>query len=330
MTTIRAEQPGDRGAIDVVHLASFPSSAEATLVARMRVLGDLSVSLVADEARAVVGHVAFSEVSLQGSSGRGAGLAPVAVLASHRRRGVAAKLIEAGLAACRDAGFGFAVVLGDPAYYGRFGFAAARTRGLSDTYGGGDAFQVLELSTGALPAHGGVVRYGAVFDELPAEPPEGSDPAAMILALGPDGELGKEGRVPWNLPEDRAFFARTTRGHAVIMGRRTWDERGEPLPDRMNVVVSRSVAGLDGATVVRTLPDALLVARRAGAFPFVIGGARLYEEAVGVVSRVYLTDVPAVPDGADVFFQLDRACLREIASWAGERGERYRILERRA
>jgi putative acetyltransferase len=330
VATIRAEEPVDRGAIDVVHMASFPSPAEATLVARMRAFGALSVSLVAADERAVVGHVAFSPVTLEGSPVSGAGLAPVAVLACHRKRGVAARLIDAGLAACRDAGFAFVVVLGDPAYYSRFGFRSARARGLTDTYDGGDAFQVLELSTGALPAQGGVVRYGAAFDELPAEPLEGSEPSAMILALGPNGELGKAGRVPWDLPEDRAFFARTTRGHAVIMGRRTWDERGEPLPGRMNVVVSRSVAGLEGATVVQTLPDALSVARGAGAFPFVIGGARLYEEAVGLVSRVYLTDVPDAPNGADVFFQLDRSRLREIASWAGARGERYRILERLA
>ena len=136
----------------------FPTDAEARLVRLLRDARHLTVSLVAETDGAIVGHVAFSPVSAGGT-----GLAPVAVLEAHRRRGIAARLIEAGLAECRARGIGWAVVLGEPAYYRRFGFRAASAFGLSDEYGGGEAFQALELIAGSLPVGMGLVRYGPEF-----------------------------------------------------------------------------------------------------------------------------------------------------------------------
>ena len=107
----------------------------------------------------IVGHVAFSPVSVDGSDG-GVGLAPVAVLPVYRRRGVAARLVRDGLAVCAAMGVRFVVVLGEPAYYGRFGFVPARRWGLHDEYGGGDAFQALELQGGSLSAL--ALREGSV------------------------------------------------------------------------------------------------------------------------------------------------------------------------
>jgi putative acetyltransferase len=160
MTAIRAERAGDAAAIHAVHAASFPTDGEARLVDALRAAGRLVVSRVAVIDGAVVGHVAFSPVSLP----TGVGLGPVAVLPAHRRRGLAAALIRDGLAACAADGFGVVVVLGDPLYYGRFGFAPASRWGLVDEYGGGDAFQALELSPGAIAAGGrGLVRYAPEF-----------------------------------------------------------------------------------------------------------------------------------------------------------------------
>lgn len=96
----------------------------------------------------------------------GAGLGPIAVAESHRRRGIAAELVRAGLEACREAGFGWVVVLGEPAYYARFGFRPAVEFGLSDEYGGGAAFQILELVTGAAPVGAGLVQYAPEFASL--------------------------------------------------------------------------------------------------------------------------------------------------------------------
>jgi putative acetyltransferase len=162
---IRLEEPDDLNAIRAVHAASFPTESEANLVEALRAFGRLCVSLVAVTQDHVVGHVAFSPVSLAGATG-GVGLAPVAVLAEYRRQGIAARLIRKGLEACEQAGCRFVVVLGEPSYYQRFGFIAASKRGLQDEYGGGEAFQVLELRPGTIPGSEGLVRYAPEFTLL--------------------------------------------------------------------------------------------------------------------------------------------------------------------
>ncbi len=116
MARIRFEQPQDASVIHAIHAGSFPTPGEARLVDLLRAAGRLSVSLIAEVDELVVGHVAFSPVRCA-SGAVGAGLGPIAVAESHRRRGIAAELVRAGLQACREAGFGWAVVLGDPAYY---------------------------------------------------------------------------------------------------------------------------------------------------------------------------------------------------------------------
>jgi putative acetyltransferase len=162
MISVHPERPGDAVAIHAVHAGSFPTELEARLVGLLRAAGRLPVSLVAEVDGAVVGHIAFSPVTAA-SGAVGAGLAPVAVAAPHRRQGIAAALVRAGLEACRAAGFGWAVVMGEPAYYSRFGFRPAADFGLSDEYGGGPAFQVIELVPGALPSGSGLVRYAPEF-----------------------------------------------------------------------------------------------------------------------------------------------------------------------
>jgi len=185
MTEVRAARAEDAPAIRAVLAACFPTEAEARLVELLRAAGHLPVSLVAEEAGRIIGHVAFSPVSQgpdavvgAGPGGtaaggaaacgtlRGAGLAPLAVLEAHRKRGVGAELVRAGLEACTTTGFEWIVVLGDPAYYARFGFRPAAAAGLHDEYGGGPAFQVLELRPGSLPAREGLVRYAPEFASL--------------------------------------------------------------------------------------------------------------------------------------------------------------------
>jgi putative acetyltransferase len=162
---LAVERPGDRDAIRTVHRASFPESSESDLVDALRSAGRLSLSIVALVDDEVVGHVAFSPVSVAAAEG-GAGLAPVAVVPRFRRRGIAAQLIREGLVAVRRAGARFVVVLGDPAYYERFGFQPASHWGLRDEYGGGDACQALELEPGALPLRQTTVRYAPEFGAI--------------------------------------------------------------------------------------------------------------------------------------------------------------------
>ena len=167
---IRPEQPGDAPRVHAIHVASFQTPAEARLVDLLRAAGSLRVSLVAEVGDVIVGHVAFGHVAFSpvtAASGiEGAGLAPIAVADRYRRRGIGAALVRTGLDACREADFGWAVVLGEPAYYSRFGFRAASELGLSDEYRGGPAFQVIELIRGAVPVGAGLVRYAQEFATL--------------------------------------------------------------------------------------------------------------------------------------------------------------------
>lgn len=159
---IRTEQPGDVTAIHAIHVASFPTGLEANLVDALRTAGHLTISLVAEVDGRIVGHVAFSPVTAANGS-VGIGLAPVAVIESHRCHGVAANLISEGLVACQTAGFTWAVVLGEPAYYSRFGFRPASEFGLSDEYGGGQYFQAMELLPDGMPNAAGLVKYAPEF-----------------------------------------------------------------------------------------------------------------------------------------------------------------------
>jgi putative acetyltransferase len=168
MTLCRSAAPEDAPAIRLVLEASFPTDAEASLVEALRASGNLVISHVAELEERIIGHVAFSPVTVAGATG--VGLAPLAVLPEHRREGIGGQLVASGLDACERLGAGFVVVLGDPRYYGRFGFRAASEWGLSDEYGGGAAFQAMELRPGAIPSGGGLARYGPEFACFGAEP----------------------------------------------------------------------------------------------------------------------------------------------------------------
>ena len=162
LCTVCLERPQDVQAIHGVHATSFPSDAEARLVDALRQAGRLVISLVAVIEGAVVGHVAFSPVTAA-TGAPGAGMGPVAVHESHRRQGIAAELVREGLKHCRELEIGWVVVLGEPSYYGRFGFRQAAELGLSDEFGGGPAFQAIELLSGSLPVGAGLVRYSPEF-----------------------------------------------------------------------------------------------------------------------------------------------------------------------
>jgi putative acetyltransferase len=95
-----------------------------------------------------------------------AGLAPVAVLPEHQGRGIGSRLVRDGLEACRGAGYGAAVVLGEPGYYSRFGFERASAKGLGNEYGADEHFMAVELADGALGGAGGTVRYRKEFGGL--------------------------------------------------------------------------------------------------------------------------------------------------------------------
>lgn len=154
---VRPEAPADADAVRALLAAAFPTPAEATLVDALRAAGRLAVSLVAAVDGQIVGHVAFSPMTLAGLNGAAPaapllGLAPLAVRDGFRRRGIGAMLVERGIAACVAARAAAVFVLGDPAYYARFGFRPAAAAGFRSVYPAADAFQVLLLRPDQLPA----------------------------------------------------------------------------------------------------------------------------------------------------------------------------------
>lgn len=132
----------------------------------------------------------------------------------------------------------------------------------------------------------------------------------LILARARNGVIGARGGLPWHLPEDLAFFKRTTMGHPIVMGRKTWESIGRPLPGRRSVVVTRDRGfAAAGAEVVHSLDEA--IRRCVGAEEvFVIGGAQLYAEALGHADRLLLTEIDADFEG-DTFMPAAAA-----ADWA--------------
>lgn len=163
---IRAERPEDEEAIRCVQVEAFGRADEADLVEALREGAAEFVSFVAIAGDEVVGHILFTEVALEADTdAEGLGLAPLAVVPSHQSRGIGTALVEAALAHLADSGVDFVVVLGDPAYYERFGFVPAATYGLGCVYDAPpEAFQALELREGALADAGGIVRYRREFD----------------------------------------------------------------------------------------------------------------------------------------------------------------------
>ena len=155
---IRDEAPADAAAIAAVHEAAFETDLEARIVDRLRDEGALKISLVAEDDGAVVGHVAGSPVT------NGIGLAPVGVLPLHQGRGIGSALCRAFVERARSEGYEAAVVLGDPAFYPRFGFVPAARHGLRCEFDvPTEAFMVMALGDAPLPE--GLVRYDKAFSQ---------------------------------------------------------------------------------------------------------------------------------------------------------------------
>jgi dihydrofolate reductase len=130
---------------------------------------------------------------------------------------------------------------------------------------------------------------------------------SLIVAVSSNGVIGRDGGLPWYLPADLKHFKRTTMGHHLIIGRRTWEEVGEPLPGRSMVVVTRSRRfAPDGAQVVRSVEQALELATEDDE-PFIGGGSQIYRVALArdLVDRIYLTRIHAEVEGDTLFPEFD-------------------------
>jgi dihydrofolate reductase len=134
----------------------------------------------------------------------------------------------------------------------------------------------------------------------------------LVAAVARNGVIGRGNALPWHLPEDLKRFKRLTMGQPVLMGRRTWDSIGRPLPGRLNIVLTRSAGFAPaGATVVHDLEQAIAAARPAPVLR-VIGGAELYALCLPRAALLHLTEVDADAEGEVRFPEFARREWREV------------------
>lgn len=129
---------------------------------------------------------------------------------------------------------------------------------------------------------------------------------SVLVAVAENGVIGKDNQLLWKLSDDLKLFKKRTLGHVVIMGRKTFDSIGKPLPGRINLVISRNPKlSIEGATVISSFEEALHQAKALTDKEeiFIIGGQKIYELAAPFATRLYLTRVNAAPEG-DAFFDL--------------------------
>jgi len=145
---------------------------------------------------------------------------------------------------------------------------------------------------------------------------------SMIVARSRNHVIGRDNQMPWKISADLQFFKRVTMGHPVVMGRKTWESIGRPLPGRRNIVVSRNPQlQLTGAEVAGSLDEALDRLRESPRV-FVIGGEQLFKQAFDKADRLYITEIDLDIDGGDTFFHVpDPASWKEIERTSGAEGD---------
>lgn len=151
---------------------------------------------------------------------------------------------------------------------------------------------------------------------------------SIIAAVAENGVIGRNGKLPWHLSDDLRRFKRLTMGHTILMGRRTWESIGRPLPGRRTIVVSRQPqyrvgADADNIEIATSLDDALRIAAAAGDDEvFIVGGAELYRESLTRVDRLYLTRVHAAVEGDAYFPVVDWGKWRLVESGVHDANDR--------
>ncbi len=145
---------------------------------------------------------------------------------------------------------------------------------------------------------------------------------SIIVAIAENGVIGDKNALLWNIKEDMRRFRTTTTGHPVVMGRKTFESIGRPLPKRTNVVITRGDSTFDGCEVAHSLEEAVAM------FPkdeevFIIGGAQIYAQALPLADKLYLTIVHRNYEGDTSFPQIDMSQWQEVSREEFERGEEY-------
>ena len=158
---------------------------------------------------------------------------------------------------------------------------------------------------------------------------------SLVVAASSNNVIGRDGGLPWHLPDDLRQFKRLTTGKAVIMGRSTYESIGRPLPDRRNIVMTRNADYVaDGCDVVSSVSEAI-DALEGAEEAMIIGGAQVYRDFLPLADRIYLTRVQAEVEGDTYFPEIDEATWRLVSSEHHGADEKHRyafdvmVFERR-
>lgn len=143
----------------------------------------------------------------------------------------------------------------------------------------------------------------------------------IIVAIAQNGVIGNDNQLLWHISEDMRYFRSVTSGHPIIMGRKTYDSIGRPLPKRQNIVISRQDISIEGCTVVHSLEEALEKVDSEDVF--IIGGAQIYKLALPMANRLYVTNVKHDYAGDTHFPEWSKEEWREVSSEKYERGAEY-------
>jgi len=128
-----------------------------------------------------------------------------------------------------------------------------------------------------------------------------------IVAIAKNYAIGKDGKLPWHYPADLKFFKETTTGQAVVMGSHTWESIGRPLPNRLNIILSRSaeIEETPNVRLLRSKEEVLKLAKEIGTDLFIIGGAKTFETFADAIDKWIVTEIPVEVEGADTFMPQD-------------------------
>lgn len=140
---------------------------------------------------------------------------------------------------------------------------------------------------------------------------------SLIACMAANRVIGRGNEIPWNVPGEQLIFRRVTSGHAVIMGRKTYESIGRPLPKRTNIVVTRQ-ADYDapGCKVVSDLPSALAAVPEGEDEAFIMGGGQLYAESIGRADRIYLSELSEAIEGDVTFPEFDADAFEVVETEA--------------
>ena len=160
---------------------------------------------------------------------------------------------------------------------------------------------------------------------------------SSIVAVAKNRVIGSDNDIPWRLSTDLKYFKKQTSGHHIIMGRKSFLSIGKPLPKRTNVIVTRDPYFIaSNCIVVHSIPEALEIAERNGEEEaFITGGGMIYEQTMGIVDRLYVTEVDAEPEGDVHFPEMDYSEWKLISEDPRQKGERddhdfnFKIYERK-